>query len=235
MIVKINWKKNWIFGVLLLVLIFSYTTRFTYLQTNVVPYPDCVIPLTTEANELEQTWQPEVKWISGVDFSYTSENTFTSDLQLKVFSDDYSEVLVETTIEKYSFEAGKEGRVSFSFDRTKLIPGERYRFQISMLNADSDSTIWIVAGSNYGGCTIGGEDTKTGVALDITFAKFSTIFWLVAVVFPLFSYALFMMCITGRKFEETVALSMFVEGLILYAFGLLEQLVLGLNMVYLLA
>ncbi len=235
MIAKINWKKNWIFGVLLLVLIFSYATRFTYLRTNVAPYPDCVIPLTTEANELEQTWQPEVKWISGVDFSYTSENTFTSDLQLKIFSDDYSQILVETVIEKHSFEEGKEGGVSFSFDRTKLIPGERYRFQISLLNADSDGTIWIVAGSNYGGCTIGGEDTKTGVALDITFAKFSKIFWLVAVVFPLFSYALFMMCITGRKFEETVALSMFVEGLILYAFGLLEELVLGLNMVYLLA
>ena len=235
MIAKINWKKNWIFGVLLLVLIFSYAARFTYLQTNVAPYPDCVIPLTTEANELEQTWQPEVKWISGVDFSYTSENTFTSDLQLKIFSDDYSQILVETVIEKHSFEEGKEGGVSFSFDRTKLIPGERYRFQISLLNADSDGTIWIVAGSNYGGCTIGGEDTKTGVALDITFAKFSKIFWLVAVLFPLFSYALFIMCITGRKFEETVALSMFVEGLILYAFGLLEQLVLGLNMVYLLA
>lgn len=228
-------KKNWIFIIGILGLLFVYMMRFSYLEDNIVSLPDCKLVLDASNGVLEQTWQPEVKWISGVTLFYSVQENLKSDLRLTIFSDDYSEILTESILKDYEFQTGEDKKVKFDFDRVKVIPGERYRFRIAILNSNASGTVQVDASHNYGGCTIGGKDTGCGAALGITFVKFSRIFWLTAILFPIFSFTLLCMCLTRRRFEEIVALAILFEGIILYIFGMMEQLVLGLNIVYIIA
>lgn len=228
-------KRNCFFLILLLGIAVVLAKRYTYLPANIVSKPDSQIALGTQDGVLEQTWQPDVKAISGVSLPYYAENEFSCDVQLKIYSDDYSRILVEETKENFVFSAGTEGSINFSFHRTALIQGERYRIQICLSNAAADGKLQIAAGSNYGGCSISGVRTDQAAAFTITFAKYSKLFWLVAVLFPLLGYSLLMMVLNGRKWEEAVGVSLFFEGIVLYCFGLLEHLPWGLGAVYLLA
>ena len=144
-------KNNWFFLILLVGIICIFVKRYAYLPVSVVSNPDSQIAFCTTDVTLEQTWQPEIKAITGVQVPYYAENDFSCDVQLKVLSDDYSEVLVETTQGNCTFVAGTTGNIDFAFDRTAVTQGERYRIQISLLNADSEGTLQIASGSNYGG------------------------------------------------------------------------------------
>lgn len=228
-------KKNWIFAILLLGIVFVFLKRYNYLPVSVVSNPDAQVTFTTQDGMLEQTWQPTVKMISGVALSYYAENDFSADVKLTVYSDDYAEVLMEAVQENYSFAAGTSGNIVFSFDRTKVIQGERYRFEFALLNETEEGILQITSGSNYGGCRIAGEETGQAAALTITFVKYSKLFWLVAVMLPLLGYSLLAMVITGKKWEETVGLSLLLEGIVLYGFGFFEHLVWGICVVYALA
>ena len=227
-------KDNWFFLILLVGIICIFVKRYAYLPVSVVSNPDSQIAFCTTDVTLEQTWQPEIKAITGIQVPYYAENDFSCDIQLKVFSDDYTQVLVEAMQENYVFAAGTTGNVEFSFDRTAVIQGERYRIQISLFNADSEGTLQIVSGSNYGGCMVAGEDMNQAAALKITFVKYSKLFWLMAVWLPLLGISLLLMTLTGRKWEETVGVSILLEGIILYLFGLFEHLTLGVTAVYVL-
>ncbi|MDY3342454.1 MAG: hypothetical protein SOX45_07115, partial [Lachnospiraceae bacterium] len=227
-------KNNWFFLILLVGIICIFVKRYTYLPVSVVSNPNSQIAFCTTDVTLEQTWQPEIKAITGIQVPYYAENDFSCDIQLKVFSDDYTQVLVEAMQENYVFAAGTTGNVEFSFDRTAVIQGERYRIQISLLNADSEGTLQIASGSNYGGCMVAGEEMNQAAALKITFVKYSKLFWLMAVWLPLLGISLFLMTLTDRKWEETVGVSILLEGIILYIFGLFEHLTLGVTTVYVL-
>lgn len=227
-------KDNCFFLILLVGIICIFVKRYAYLPVSVVSNPDSQIAFCTTDVTLEQTWQPEIKAITGIQVPYYAENDFSCDIQLKVFSDDYTQVLVEAMQENYVFAAGTTGNVEFSFDRTAVIQGERYRIQISLFNADSEGTLQIVSGSNYGGCMVAGEDMNQAAALKITFVKYSKLFWLMAVWLPLLGISLLLMTLTGRKWEETVGVSILLEGIILYLFGLFEHLTLGVTAVYVL-
>ncbi len=227
-------KDNWFFLILLVGIICIFVKRYAYLPVSVVSNPDSQIAFCTTDVTLEQTWQPEIKAITGIQVPYYAENDFSCDIQLKVFSDDYTQVLVEAMQENYVFAAGTTGNVEFSFDRTAVIQGERYRIQISLFNADSEGTLKIASGSNYGGCMVAGEDMNQAAALKITFVKYSKLFWLMAVWLPLLGISLLLMTLTGRKWEETVGVSILLEGIILYLFGLFEHLTLGVTAVYVL-
>lgn len=228
-------KNNWFFLILLAGIVCIFAKRYIYLPVSVVSNPDSQIKFSTTDIMLEQTWQPEIKAITGIQVPYYAENDFSCDVQLKVLSDDYSEVLVETTQGNYAFTAGTTGNIDFSFERTAVTQGERYRLQVFLLNADQEGTLQIAAGSNYGGCSVSGEEVKQAAALKITFAKYSRLFWLMAVWLPLFGISLFLMTLTDRKWEETVGASILLEGIILYIFGLFEHLTEGVAAVYVLA
>lgn len=228
-------KRNWFFLVLLLGIIFIFTRRYIELPVSIVSNSDSQIAFSTQDGVLEQTWQPEVKIITGVSIPYYSENDFSCDVLLEIFSDDYSRTLVQEKLEDLSFKAGQQDKIEFSFNRIKVIQGERYRIQISLLNSSEEGTLQISAGSNYGGCSIMGKNTNQAVAFKITVAKYSKLFWLMAVLFPLLSYSMLLMVSLGRKWEETVCFSVFFEGIVLYCFGLFEQLLLGMSTVYLIA
>lgn len=227
--------NNWFFLILLVGIIFIFAKRYIYLPISVVSHPDSYINFCTTDSVLEQTWQPEIKAITGIQIPYYAENDFSCGIQLKVFSDDYSKVLIEAMQEECTFVAGTSGNIDFLFERTEVIQGERYRIQISFVNADSEGTLQIASGSNYGGCSIDDEEMNQAVALNITFAKYSKVFWLVTVMLPLLGYSLLAMVMTGKKWEETVGLSLLLEGIILYGFGFFKHLIWGIEAVYLLA
>ncbi len=226
-------QKNFLFIILFAVIGILFIKRYSYLQVSIVSKPDSQVVFSTNDSILEQTWQPEVKLLTSVDVPYYAENDFSCEMYMEIFSDDYAAVLGQA-VQKAAFRAGESGKMTFDLGRIKLIQGERYRIQLSFLESSEEGTLQIPSGSNYGGCSISGEDMGQAAALDITFMKSSRLFWLMAVLFPIFAYSLFMMVITGRKWEETVAVSVFLEGIILYFFGLTEHLRWGLTFIYIL-
>ena len=228
-------RRNVLFFIMFLVIGILFFKRYSYLQIPIVSRPDSWIDFHTEESVLEQTWQPTVGILSGVDVPYYALDTFSGDVVLKIYSDDYSKVLVEAVNEDFLFKAGENGDIIFSFDRVKAEKGERLRIQISLQNVSDQGIVRITSGSDYGGCCIAGKDAEQAAALQITFAKNSRLFWIMAILFPLFSYSLFMMIVLGRKWEETIAVSLFVEGLILYFFGLAGHLQGGIYFLYLMA
>ena len=81
-------QKNWFFFILLLGMAAVFAKRYIYLPTDVVSHPDSQIRFSTQDGVLEQTWQPTVKVITGIDMPYYAEDDFSCDVQLKIFSDD---------------------------------------------------------------------------------------------------------------------------------------------------
>ena len=225
-------RRNWFFIVLIIGVLFVFAKRYVYLPISIVSNPDSQIAFQTTDGTLEQTWQPIVKAITGIQVPYYAENDFSCDVQVKVYSDDYSKMLVSAIHENYVFSAGTTGNIEFSFNKTPVIQGERYHIQLSLINADSEGTLLISTGSNYDGCIISGEKVGQAAAINITFAKYSKPFWLMAVWLPLLGISLFLMITAGKKWEETVGVTIILEGIILYIFGLFEHLTLGITAVY---
>lgn len=228
-------KKNWFLIVILLGAVIIFFNRYIYLTMPVVSHPDSQVSFSTQDEVMEQTWQPMIKEITGISIPYYAEESFACDVILKIYSDDYSQVLVEAIQENSVFSAEEAGDIDFRFEKTALIQGERYRIQVSLVNAEESGTLQIASGSNYGGCRIADREVGQAAALTITFVKFSGVFWLLAVLFPLLSFSLLFMTVTGKKWEETVGVSLFLEGIILYCFGCADRLVWGINTIYILA
>lgn len=228
-------KKNWLFGVFFLVILIVYGKRYIYLTMPIVSHPDGQITFSMENNILEQTWQPTVKAITGISVPYLAEGDFSCKLQMQIFSDDYQKAVIAPIQVEYTFTAGESGNIDFKFRRTPLVLGERYRIQISMSDAPDEGKLQIISGSNYGGCSISGRKIGQAIALTITFAKYSRWFWLISVLLPLLSFSMLFMVLAGKKWEETVGLSLFLEGIILYCFGCLEHLIWGINIIYILS
>lgn len=228
-------KKNWFLIVILLGAVIIFFNRYIYLTMPVVSHPDSQVSFSTQDEVMEQTWQPMIKEITGISIPYYAEESFACDVILKIYSDDYSQVLVEAIQQNSVFSAEEAGDIDFRFEKTALIQGERYRIQVSLVNAEESGTLQIASGSNYGGCRIADREVGQAAALTITFVKFSGVFWLLAVLFPLLSFSLLFMTVTGKKWEETVGVSLFLEGIILYCFGCADRLVWGINTIYILA
>lgn len=199
-------QNNFFFIILLAAMGILFINRHSYLQTSIVSYPDSQVAFSTNNGVLEQTWQSEVKMITGVSVPYYAENDFSCDMQMEILSDNYSKVL-GGAVQKALFRAGESGELIFDLGKTRIVQGERYHIRLSFLDPSEEGTLQISSGSNYGGCNISGEDAGQAAAFQITFAKSSRLFWLMAVLFPIFAYSLFMMIITGRKWEETAAVS----------------------------
>jgi len=227
-------KRNWFFLVLLLGIIFIFTRRYIELPVSIVSHPDSQIAFSTQDGVLEQTWQPVIKKIIGLEVPYYAEDNFSCDVQLKIYSDDYRQVIVEQVKEEVNFKEGEKGNISFTFNRVSVVPGERYHIQISLADVYGQGVIRITSGSNYGGCSIAGKDMGQAAAFSIIALKYSKIFWLTAVLLPFLAFSLLGMVTFGKKWEETIALSLFVEGILLYVFGLFDHLTLGIQILYVL-
>lgn len=225
-------KRNWFWVIFFLLLGIIFIKRNIDISVQVAAYSDGQLEFGTEDAVLEQTWQTTVKRITGIRLPYLSKSDFTCDVKLSVYSDDYSQLLVEDIKDNIAFHAASEGEIFFNFRRIPVIQGERYHIQFALINPSGSGTLLIPSGSIYGGCTVGGKDTKQGAAITITALKYSRLFWIMAVLFPLMAFSLLFMTFFKKKWEETVALSLFCEGILLYAFGWMEQLIMGISVVY---
>ena len=227
-------KKSYIFIIIILGILFCFLKIDSCLTTPIVSNPDSQISFSTEQKILEQTWQPQVKKIAGIKIPYTVMGDFGTTVELKIYSDDYEELLTSAVSEQ-QFTEDETGVLEFEFSPVKVIPGERYRIQIEYLKCSSLGGLLIPSGSNYGGCTIDGVEYNEAVAFDVIFVKNSRLFWLLAVFFPLLSFSMLFMVAFGRKWEETVGISLIIEVFCLYVFGLLGQLSAGVTVLYILS
>ena len=229
---KVMIKRNWFFGVMLLLLGTIFIKRNIEIPIQVVQNPDTQLEFHTEDGVLDQTWQPTVKKIKGIYFPYYSKDNFSGDVKLSIYSDDYSQLLVENIKSNVVFHTDSEGGLSFSFQMIPVIQGERYHVQLTLTDTSGSGILLIRSGSNYGGCAVGGKDVNQGVAITITAVKYSKLFWITAVLFPLTAFSLLFMILYRKKWEETVALALFCEGILLYIFGWMEKLTMGIGVVY---
>lgn len=231
-------KNKWIniIFIIAIILIFGICIlrKDAHLSEALVSHPDSEVTFNTTQEVLEQTWQPNVKKLTGVKVSYFTEESFSSGIELKIYNDDYSELLVDTEIEQ-QFTEQSSGELEFKFPSLKVVLGERYRLQFRFVKPDGYGELKLPSGSNYAGCTIDGKACNEAVALDIEFIKNSRLFWMFAVFFPLISISLLFMVIFDRKWEETVGLSLIIEIFILYVFGLFSLLTTGISAVYLIS
>lgn len=227
-------KKNIFFIILFVMAVLALLMRNRTLITTVVSHPDSQIAFSTGDSVLEQTWQPHVKKIAGVSVPYASLSDFESNVELLIYSDDYSELLLQTSIWK-EFQKDEEGTLEYFFKTIKVTPGERYRIQLRYTQTSSEGTLAIASGSNYSGCSIDGSSCGEAAAFHITFQKSSSLFWAFMVFFPFLSFSLFFMIMYDRKWEECIGLSMITTAAVLYVTGLFEKLMAGMALVYILA
>lgn len=227
-------KKNIFFIILFAMAVLAVLTRNRTLIASIVSHPDSQITFSTGNSVLEQTWQPHVKKIAGVKVPYTSLSDFESNVELLIYSDDYSELLLQTSILK-EFQKGEEGTLEYAFKAIKVMPGERYRIQIRYAEPKSEGTLQIASGSNYSGCCVDGGSCGEAAALGIVFQKNSKLFWLFMIFFPFLSFTLLFMTIWNRKWEECIGFSMIITVTVLYVTGLFEHLMAGMVLVYILA
>lgn len=227
-------KRNTGFFILLAAAVFAMLMRNRTLITTIVSHPDSQLAFSTGDSVLEQTWQPHVKKIAGVSVPYTSLSDFECNVELSIYSDDYSGLLVQTSIGK-AFQKEEKGTLEYTFKAIKVMPGERYRIQLRYAEPKSEGTLQIASGSNYGGCSMDGSPCGEAAALGIVFQKNSKLFCMFMIFFPFLSFSLLCMTIWNRKWEECIGFSMIVTAVILYAAGLFEHLKAGMALVYLLA
>lgn len=212
-------------------LLFIFQHRYTNYTLSIVSNTDSVIAFSTEDVILEQTWQPRVKWITGVSVPYEVDEDVSAIMRLDVYSDDYSELLIGKS-EKIELYAGDVGTIEYSFDRVGVIPGERYHFVLTYIDVETQGQLNIKAGNNYAGCSVAEISQGKAAALDIICVKNNKIFWLFGVMFPVAAISLFLMLTFDKKWEETVGCSVLIEGIILYVCGLFGHLVSGIYLIF---
>lgn len=227
-------KKNIFFIVLFAVAALAVLLRNRTLIVPVVSHPDSQIAFSTGDSVLEQTWQPHVKKITGVNVPYTSLSDFESNVELLIYSDDHSELLLQTSMLK-AFQKEEEGTLEYAFKAIKVMPGERYRIQLRYVEPKSEGTLQITSGSNYSGCSIDGSPCGEAAALGIVSQKSSKLFCMFMIFFPFLSFSLLCMAIWNRKWEECIGFSMVITTAVLYVTGLFEHLKAGMVLVYILA
>lgn len=226
-------KRNWFFILFLLVFLVGIVQMNLQLEAPVVSHPDTQISFSADEMMLEQDWQPHIKKISRISIPYIAENSFQSDLNLALIADD-GWILSESAA-RYEFEANTSGVLDFSLGTVKVEPGVRYKIQLQFKNPSEKGVLLLDAGSNYMGCRIDGTDCGRAAAFTVSFVKSSRISWFIFTFFPFISFALLIMIIWNRKFEETIGLAIIAVVFILYIMGLAGFLETGIFLVYLLA
>lgn len=227
-------KRNSIFILFILIGIICWIKRDNRLPMEVVPDVDSQITFSSEQGPLEQTWLSEVKEISEISFISVTDNSFNVQMQLNVLDEKTKEVLA-SSVQNIDFEAGQEKRISFSFPSIKNCQGKQYIFQLLFVDGMPENEVMISAGTNYGGCTIGGIDQSKGAAFQITFVKNSLLYWLFISFFPFICFSLFFMTLWQKKWEECVGVSTALLIFVMFLFGLFGQLEKGIATIYVIA
>lgn len=230
---RINLRKNWIFVIVIFISLICLWNRNSTLPMDMVSNSDGWEIVSTEQQTLEQTWISEVKEISEVSIDSLPFNSFEADIELQIVETDSRETVC-SSVRHFVFEEGVEQELSFDVDSLKVQIGKQYLFRI-IFSTPEDNKLGIRTGSNYMGCSVGGEEKNVGAAFRIMFVKSSTIFWLWATFFPIFAISFFCMVFWEKKWEDVVGVAFAVLIFCLFAFGLFEQLETGVVFVYIIA
>lgn len=229
--VKNTVKKNILFILLAAVVFLCVILRDSSFSVPVVSNPDSAVMFSTKQAALEQTWQPNVKNITGIRIPYVSTADFDAVLKLTVYSDDYSKILASTEYQG-TFLAEEEGVLELHIPKCRVVPGERLRIQAGYETISGEGALLIAAGSRYGGCMIDGNACEGAAAFEILSEKPSLPFKLLAIAGPFAAFALLFMILWNRKWEECIGLSMFTVVSVLYVAGLFDKLLAGMILVY---
>lgn len=231
-------KRNIPFLFLFVLCVFCFLVRNRQLNADLVSHPDTQITFTA-GDILTQSWSPHTRKISGILLPYFSDFDFSANLTLAVFPDSpnyASEPIVTVTLENASFHAEESGILCFSFDTLTLIPGNRYLFCFSWQDtAPEEAFLLLPSGTQYDGCILNGDSLSQALAMQVSFMKNSHLFWLCSILFPVLSFALFLMLIFQCRFEEAAAPALASSIGILYLAGLMEHLEGGITFLYILS
>lgn len=226
-------KKNCIFIIFLLISVLCFCKKDNVLPMDVVSYPDGWETFSANEKTLEQTWISEVKKIREISIDVIPMNSFEDNMELQILEGSSRNVIFSAKT-PFSFEEGVPQTVSFDLGSLMLNAGKQYILQLSF-STPSDNKLNIRTGSNYMGCSIGGEARNVGAAFSIQFIKYSFLFWAWATFFPIFSFAFFCMVYFERKWEEVVGVALAALIFVLFSFGLSELLEIGVIVSYVLA
>lgn len=226
-------KRNIIWCILIVGLLIAVLRKDKSIEIPIVSEPDSQISFTT-GSILEQTWQSNVKKINQIDIPYIAETDFETRIKLEFLDDDGTTLLAESEIER-SFFAGESGNLTFLFKTFKVIPGVRYKIRAQFSNNSVEGNMLVASGRNYAGCSIDGILQDEAAAFRMTGVKTGRISWLILVFFPFFTFALLLMIVWNRKWEETIGISVILTGNIMLIAGLFGILETGIYIIYLLA
>ena len=91
-------KKNTVFIMIFLFAVLSIIMRNAELTAPVVSHPDSQLGFSTEQSVMEQTWQPHIMKIAGIRIPYTASSDFNSNMNLEIYTDNYSELLAQASL-----------------------------------------------------------------------------------------------------------------------------------------
>lgn len=230
-------KKNWIFIVMALIFIVCLLKKDVYLPMNIVSDVDSWFELE-QGVTLKQTWICEIKEVAEIKVKVKSDNSFAGKMQMSVAEGNSGKILA--SVDEYiDFEKNMEEEVAFCFPSSfRVVPGKQYVIQFNFIDendARNNHKIMIEADSNYMGCTIDGEEKDGGAAFEIIYIKNSMLFWIFASFFPFFGISFFFMMLWGKKWEDTIGLSVASGIFIMFVMGLLGRLEQGIFLLYIIA
>ena len=203
------------------------------IENEIISFASSWVDITTDDEYMEQTWAPNVKNIAGVKIPFKTDYSFTGTMELKIFSDNYEEI--SSSLITYNFIEDSEDEMLFSFENVKVDIGSRYRFQFRFLEDSERGSIKILAKDNLAGASVNGNEIGKTISLKILTIKNSRLFWLLSSFFPFLIIALFIAVYFNRKIEDTLGISFITVIILLFLFGLIEQLQMGILFVYLLS
>ena len=232
-----NWKelilKNLPFIIVIIVMLVCYAKRYCYLETNVAS-SDAQIFFSTEQRTAKQTWSPNVKWIEEISIPYKTTEDFKGKLKFTFLNNlTGEEILTENINLDCNGEISDSICVDFEHKKTDLTL--QYAFQLTYEEVEKGEGIFLFVGENYDGGTINGKSIDAGIAINVMFTKYSTVFFAILVLCIICSFTVFSMLLWNRQFEETIGLSVLFLGFILYIFGLVGFLEIGVYTVLILA
>ncbi len=203
-------------------------------QEHIASSYDTTIKLQS-GQKIIQSWQANCKNISGfvlqTDMNQNTGLTGKLRLQLKERMDAEGFLCeAETELSNIS----ENGEYTFQLPGINLELGRRYYFQIELLDETQDTSIAVLANSNYGGLFIGQQEYSGGIASTILYRFSGNAAWLMRIVLLFSGFTFFLMLIFDRGFGEVFALTFGMIFAYIYVFGILGQLEFGVQSLYVL-
>lgn len=232
-----KWKafilKNLIFIIIIIGMVVCFGRRFQYLDAEVAP-KDARILFSIEHGTVKQTWSPHVKWVENISIPYMTTEDFKGKLKFTFLNQTTGQEIFSETV-SLDCKGEVSDAVYVDLGHPKMDLTMQYAFQLTYEEVEAGNGIYLFTGENYDGGTMDGENLNAGIAIDVSFTKYSVIFSTMLILFMIYSITVCSMLLWNRRFEEVAGQSILLIGLLLYLFGLVGLLEAGVYTVLILA